>query len=298
VAYRFSPAPEDVIEAPHADAGLLLVGELVFPFSHNPQLRIALAARAQAAESAAPVKAALRPETRLIRTARDAELVAVDWMRYLGFTDAVVTPIGADEGIDVLAEGAVAQVKMEGSPTSRPTVQQLHGVAGAQNKRAVFFSLAGYTRPAFDWASEHGIALFQYDLQGTPTPVNPPAQQLMQTAGAHPASPGSGTPHGSLDHPLSPGLPPSPSPAGQPHASEFIRCAQHAGLRVETLYDIAQAVVTEQRATMVLLQQRFFLTRRQARHALDALEHLGLVSAPAANGRRTVTATSPVPGKE
>ncbi|SPF00269.1 hypothetical protein [Streptomyces sp. MA5143a] len=106
VAYRFSPAPEDVIEAPHPDAGMLLVGELAFSFSHNPQLRIALAARTQAAESAPPAKAVLRPENRLIRTARDAELVAVDWMRHLGFTDAVATPVGADEGIDVLAGGA------------------------------------------------------------------------------------------------------------------------------------------------------------------------------------------------
>ncbi|SPF00268.1 Ftsk gamma domain protein [Streptomyces sp. MA5143a] len=181
---------------------------------------------------------------------------------------------------------------MEGSPTSRPTVQQLHGVAGSRNKKAVFFSLAGYTPPAFDWASEHGIALFQYDLQGTPTPVNPPAQQLMRAADAHLAAPGSGTPHAGVDHPLSLGLPPSPSSAGPAHEAEFIRCAQRVGLRVETLHDIAQAVVTEQRATMVLLQQRFSLTRRQARDVLDALEHLGLVSAPAANGRRTVTSTS------
>ncbi|MFC8678056.1 restriction endonuclease [Streptomyces griseorubiginosus] len=296
MAYRFSPAPQDMIDVPHTEAGQLLVGELVFTFFDNPQLRIALAARAQAAEISPSDKAAGRPEGRLIRTARDAELVAVDWMRYLGFTDASATPVGADEGIDVLAARAVAQVKMEGSPTSRPVVQQLHGVASAQKKKAVFFSLAGYTPPAFDWASRHDIALFQYDLQGTPTPINPPAQQLIQTATAHPATPGSSTPH--TNPGLSPGLPPSPSPAGKPHEAEFIRCAQHAGLRVETLHDIAQAVVTEQRATMVLLQQRFFLTRAEARRVLEALEQLGLVSAPAANGRRTVTTAALTPDQE
>ncbi|MEU6553602.1 restriction endonuclease [Streptomyces sp. NPDC046915] len=184
VSYRFDPGPEDVIDAPEASWGELRAGELVFSFSRNPRLRVALAAREEAA-AAAPstaAAAAVRPVQRLIRDARDAELAAVDWMRYLGFTDAVATPVGADEGIDVLAEHAVAQVKKEGSPTSRPTVQQLHGVAAAKQRSALFFSMAGYTPPAIAWASQQGIALFQYDLQGTPQPVNPPALHLLEAA--------------------------------------------------------------------------------------------------------------------
>jgi hypothetical protein len=272
LSYRCNPAPEDVLEVPETGWAQLRVGELVFDLSRNPQLRIALAARTRAAETG-PLPARVgRPEERLIRTARDAELVAVDWMRHLGFTDAVATPVGADAGVDVTAERAVAQVKKEGSPTSRPTVQQLHGVAAAQDKTALFFSFAGYTPPAIDWADEHGIALFQYDLQGTPTPVNPPAQRLTESLGA-PAS-AAGAAHG----------------VGLGGEGELARQAERAGLRVETLQDIARAVITEQRATMVLLQERFFLTRAQARRALEALEQLGLVSAPAAHGRRTVTA--------
>jgi hypothetical protein len=173
------------------------VGDLHFSFVDNPRLRTALAARAEAAARPAPAAPlAGRPEPRLIRSAREAELVAVDWMRYLGFTDAVATPVGADEGIDVISERGLAQVKMEGRPTSRPTVQQLHGVATAKEKEALFFSLTGYTSPASTWASQHGIALFQYDHQGTPRAINPPALRLMETADARASEPAD-TDHGS-----------------------------------------------------------------------------------------------------
>jgi hypothetical protein len=289
LSYRWVPEPRDLVESAHHDWGMLMIGDLVFSFVSNPELRIALAARAEAAAGPAPAPRADRPEDRLIRTARDAELVAVDWMRHLGFADAAATPVGADEGIDVLAEHAVAQVKMEGSPTSRPTVQQLHGVAVAKNRTALFFALAGYTPPAVDWASRHGIALFQYDLQGVPTPVNPPAQQLVRTAESRTAPPSEPRTTGSRRPAAARPAPSSPA-AGARREEDYVRQAERAGLRVEILRDIADAVVSERRATMVMLQERFSLPRPQARKALEALEHLGVVSAPSSNGRRTVTA--------
>lgn len=182
ISYRFDPQAEDVSEATEWGTGHLAVGDLTFQFFPYSRLRVALAAREEAAAAGPPAAAAHRPAQRLILDARDAELVAVDWMRYLGFTDAVATPVGADEGIDVLAERAVAQVKKEGSRTTRPTVQQLHGAATAKQRAALFFSMAGYTPPAITWASQQDIALFQYDLQGTPQPVNPPALRLLETA--------------------------------------------------------------------------------------------------------------------
>jgi hypothetical protein len=182
VSYRFDPLPEDVWEASELTSGHLSVGELAFRFARYSRLRVALAAREQAAAAAPPAAAVHRPTERLIRDARDAELVAVDWVRYLGFTDAAATPVGADGGIDVLAERAVAQVKKEGSRTTRPTVQQLHGVATAEQRAALFFSMAGYTPPAIAWATQQDVALFQYDLQGTPQPVNPPALRLLDAA--------------------------------------------------------------------------------------------------------------------
>jgi hypothetical protein len=120
-----------------------------------------------------------RPELRLIRTARDAELVVVEWMRWFGYVDARPTPIGKDSGIDVEASVAVAQVKMEGVPSGRPYVQALFGVASAEGKQGVFFSLAGYTAEAIAWASRLKLPLFTFDLQGEPKPVNAVASALM-----------------------------------------------------------------------------------------------------------------------
>ncbi|MEU1465289.1 restriction endonuclease [Streptomyces sp. NPDC005727] len=186
VSYRYDPQPEDVWEMPEMPLGHLRVGELTFQFAPYSRLRVALAAREKAAAQTAPRAAAVhRPAQRLIRDARDAELAAVDWMRYLGFTDAAATPVGADGGTDVIAERAVAQVKKEGSRTTRPTVQQLHGVATAKQRAALFFSMAGYTPPAIAWATQQDVALFQYDLQGTPQPINPPALRLLDAADKH-----------------------------------------------------------------------------------------------------------------
>ncbi|MBJ6636893.1 restriction endonuclease [Streptomyces sp. DHE7-1] len=79
----------------------------------------------------------------------------------------------------------MAQVKKEGSRTTRPTVQQLHGVAAAKQRAALFFSMAGYTPPAITWATQQDVALFQYDLQETPQPINPPALRLLDAADEH-----------------------------------------------------------------------------------------------------------------
>ncbi|MDX2934453.1 restriction endonuclease [Streptomyces ipomoeae] len=165
--------------------GFLASGARTFHFASNHGLEAALAARELAATTrrTAPVPAG-RPPERLIREARDAELIAAEWMRYLGFTDAVVTPVGADGGIDVVGADAVAQVKLEGKATGRPTVQQLHGVAVHEGKTGVFFSAAGYTPQARTWAQTSGTVLFRFDRQGAVEPVNAVAHELLAAADA------------------------------------------------------------------------------------------------------------------
>lgn len=123
--------------------------------------------------------AAHGPQARLIRTARDAELVAAEWMTYLGLTHVIATPVGADGGIDVTSNEAVAQVKAESIPTGRPQVQQHQGVGVANGKPAVFFSLAGYTPQARTYAEQNGLVLFTFNLQGEPEPVNPAAAHAL-----------------------------------------------------------------------------------------------------------------------
>lgn len=119
------------------------------------------------------------PQLRLIRNPEDAEVVAAEWMVYMGFIDSAVTQKGQDGGIDVISTDAVAQVKMEGISTSRPVLQALHGAAMGVGRRGIFFSLSGYTKEAIEWGSSVDMALFQFDLQGEPKAVNKIAKSLL-----------------------------------------------------------------------------------------------------------------------
>jgi hypothetical protein len=121
-------------------------------------------------------RARSKPKSVLIRSPRDAELIAVEWMRYWGFTDAIATPVGADEGIDVTSERAIAQVKAHMVPIGRPEIQNLAGVASVERKLAMFFALNGYTAQAVQWADKAKVALFTFDLQGRPEAVNETAR--------------------------------------------------------------------------------------------------------------------------
>ncbi|MDT0213928.1 restriction endonuclease [Rothia sp. ARF10] len=175
----------------HIDVATVTLGDLTIEARSGASLlftplREQAVIRSRPTPKAAPAKirktvkaAAARPAPRLIRTARDAELVAAEWMTHLGFTHVTTTPVGADGGIDVTSDEAVAQVKAESIPTGRPKIQQHHGVAVSHSKTAIFFSLAGYTPQARTYAEANGIVLFTFDLQGQPEPVNPAAYTLI-----------------------------------------------------------------------------------------------------------------------
>ena len=113
-----------------------------------------------------------QPEGALIRHPSDAERAAAVWMRYWGWVDAQETGAGTDAGKDVVAKDAIAQVKAHMSPIGRPDLQNLYGVAAAEDKLGLFFSLMGYTTQALDWAEQVDLPLFRFDLQGVPEPVN------------------------------------------------------------------------------------------------------------------------------
>jgi hypothetical protein len=107
-------------------------------------------------------------------------VAATEWLRFWGFSDARTCGPGADGGVDVESAEIVAQVKARVSTAGRPELQQLFGVAASRGKRAVFFSIGGYTTQAIGWANEVGIALFGFDLQGEPAPLNAIASELSQ----------------------------------------------------------------------------------------------------------------------
>jgi hypothetical protein len=103
-------------------------------------------------------------------------------MVYFGYADAQLCRGGPDAGIDISSTDAVAQVKAGETPTGRPVVQQLSGIAGQVGKRPVLFTVSGVTDEAREWADKAGIALFQLSLAGQPRALNPPAQEMMAHA--------------------------------------------------------------------------------------------------------------------
>lgn len=120
-----------------------------------------------------------KPRERLLKNWEDAEKVARDWMEYFGFSDAKCNPKkGSDGGIDIHSSKAIAQVKFHGSKTPRPELERLHSAMLITRKTGLFFSLSGYGKPAIEFANSQGIALFEFNLQGVPTPVNANAMKL------------------------------------------------------------------------------------------------------------------------
>lgn len=119
------------------------------------------------------------PARRQIHTWLDAEENACDWMQAMGFTDAVLSVSGADQGIDVVSRHAVAQVKREATAVGSPAIQRFFGAAAMQDaEHKLFFSGSGYSRAAYDAAEKLGIALFTYQLDGRITPEDSLANEL------------------------------------------------------------------------------------------------------------------------
>lgn len=126
---------------------------------------------------------ALGAGARTIRSPDDAEQVAAEWMRHLGFADARCTGAGTDGGVDVRSRAAVAQVKAQLSPVGRPELQALYGVARSEGRQPLFFSLMSYTAAAVAWADQVAMPLFRFDHAGMVEPVNVSAEELLATAG-------------------------------------------------------------------------------------------------------------------
>ena len=93
-------------------------------------------------------------------------------MRWFGYYDAVATQATRDGGLDVTSEHAVAQVKMEGTRIAPGPIQALVGIASVVRKKALFFSLTGYSLAARSFAELADVALFEFAIDGDVIPVN------------------------------------------------------------------------------------------------------------------------------
>ena len=93
-----------------------------------------------------------------------AELLALDWVRHLGYRDAELTRATKDGGVDIVTATTCVQVK---NYTSRRVsvleVRELHGVAVSKRKAGWVFTSSGFTAEAIRFANSVGMALFRYD---------------------------------------------------------------------------------------------------------------------------------------
>ncbi|WP_460522311.1 restriction endonuclease [Flindersiella endophytica] len=132
-------------------------------------------------ESPYCTRSAASPQGYLVRDWRDAERVAALWTRRFGYADAGLTLPGSDDGIDVYATGAVAQVKWwERSNAGIEDAQRIVGAA-KPGQVALFFTRKGYTRAASTWADDPDarLALFLLHTDGHVTAVNRYAMEVL-----------------------------------------------------------------------------------------------------------------------
>ena len=102
------------------------------------------------------------PTVGYIKTSHDFEHFLADWMRWVGWVDARVMPIGPDGGVDVKARGALGQAKYYDHPVGIEYVQRHLGVAGRLKPRGrIFLAKNGYTQQAIEFAESEGMVLLE-----------------------------------------------------------------------------------------------------------------------------------------
>jgi hypothetical protein len=113
------------------------------------------------------------------REFQDVAKIVVAFLNERGYDDAVLMPDAGHGLYDVDSARGIAEITVA-SPPSRPDVQRLDGVARAEEKPALLFSVRGFTASAKEWADNISIALFAFE--GTSddiVPVNDHAEKLM-----------------------------------------------------------------------------------------------------------------------
>lgn len=114
-----------------------------------------------------------REEGRAVFDWKSAERAAA-WVmaNELRLWNVRLTPPGADGGVDVVANGIVAQVKCQAARVGRGQVQQLKGAA--EGRGALFFAVGAspFSRHAINWADDNGVGLFSLARSGEASAVN------------------------------------------------------------------------------------------------------------------------------
>ena len=98
----------------------------------------------------------------------------------LKFTGVHLTRAGADRGVDVTSNEAIAQVKWYSSPVGIAEVQRLRGSTVQQQWVVFYASIHGYTKSAQTAAVTANVALFKVSQNGSVVPDNPVADSLLR----------------------------------------------------------------------------------------------------------------------
>jgi hypothetical protein len=166
----------DSRESPEFDILVAGAGEHIMRLPESPAVPLPPDPRLLSDRPARPL-----PEQPILPTDwRAAERIACRHMREIGFPDASLTGGSRDNGLDIVAADAVAQVKMQATPVGAPVVQQLRG-ARPDSPDHLFYATAGYTSSARDAADELDVSLFLISGSGAVTAVNQRAKSLEHT---------------------------------------------------------------------------------------------------------------------
>jgi hypothetical protein len=100
-------------------------------------------------------------------SARGAEELVAEWLRYLGETDVRVTQYSKDGGIDVQTSTFCCQVKhYQAQKVGVEEVRALLGVAIQKDLRPLLFTSSGLTPEALEFCRNTDIAIVRYNAEG------------------------------------------------------------------------------------------------------------------------------------
>lgn len=113
------------------------------------------------------------------RDFQEVAKIVVAFLHERGYDDAVLMPDAGHGLYDVDSTKGIAEITV-GSPPNRPDIQRLDGVARAEEKPALLFSVRGFTASAKEWADNITIALFAFEgVSDDIVAVNEHAEKLV-----------------------------------------------------------------------------------------------------------------------
>lgn len=96
-------------------------------------------------------------------SAKGAELLTAEWLRYLGQTNVEVTRHSGDGGIDVMTDELCVQVKnYDKSPVSSSEIRDIFGTAVSERRRACIFTSSSLSGDALSFANKNEVIAIRY----------------------------------------------------------------------------------------------------------------------------------------